>query len=84
VIVMSDDDTLAIMAMLAAIKRNMLDLLQSELSVMRESKIDEVNTIRLDVEKMLLEMFENMQVTYTLSMENNVKEAEEYLKAEDI
>jgi hypothetical protein len=81
---MSDDDTLAIMAMLAAIKRNMLDLLQSELSVMRESKIDEVNTIRLDVEKMLLEMFENMQVTYTLSMENNVKEAEEYLKAEDI
>lgn len=83
-IVMSDDDTLAIMAMLAAIKRNMLDLLQSELSVMRESKIDEVNTIRLDVEKMLLEMFENMQVTYTLSMENNVKEAEEYLKAEDI
>jgi len=79
VIVMNSDDTLALMAIAATIKKSVVDLLHSEMSRLNDSKNVELHVLKQNIETSLHELFVNMQDEIMRSVERDMKEAEDYL-----
>jgi hypothetical protein len=85
VIAMNSDDTLALMAMAATIKKSVVDLVHAEMGRLNDSKNVELHVLKQNIEASLNSLFVNMQNELMLSVERDMKEAEDYLMSmEDV
>lgn len=78
-IAMNSDDTLAMMAMAATIKKSVVDLVHAEMGRLNDSKNVELHVLKQNIETSLNSLFVNMQNEIMLSVERDMKEAEDYL-----